>query len=242
MSRSGCCQCAIYRPSTIQSSLQSSVWDIKFTRPFSKAHGFAVMCYVSVSARIRILLCPRSPTTIASFIMSIIVNPINRVFPIWSVTNVIKKITKRSIKNLYSSAAITVIVFVGRVAATFNHGSVCNIFSCSASAVYVSFFSVRVHDKTSTRRNTAGTQGGNNSNFLGSANTYTKPLDIPSFAPSNGRNSSKPAKSLTQYIFCVFMKWYNFVCHFVTSNNMMNRDRLFTQPVLHYNRNGDIYV
>lgn len=117
------CQCALYRPSTAQSSLNGFSFDAKLDRPISDTLRFSAIGYQASSPGVALLLSDCCPSAIAGLVVATIVNSLKRVLWTWPRPHVRKECFKRFpfIADGNSSAAIAIIFLVRYVLTAFFH-------------------------------------------------------------------------------------------------------------------------
>jgi len=169
------------------------------------------------------LLFPCSPPAIAFFVIAIVVDSVNREVVRWPASNITKKVIERGIQDLYSTPTIERVFMIFLVVAALKHRVKDVVFWSAAHAVYLSFFYIRICDETTTRFYLSTPNVDCSGNMLRPANANAKPYNVVVAATTNRSYSGQPAKCLTSELRCNGMELYNFISHFVTSNNNLVR-------------------
>lgn len=104
--------------------------------PVDKKLGFPECCYVSIAALISALGCLRGPSAVFRFVVTVIIDSINRVLATRSLSHVVDKIFNRCkppVAHGYATASVVFVVLIRRLVTPVSHLVIRDVFRSKLS-------------------------------------------------------------------------------------------------------------
>lgn len=176
--------------------------DIKFSRPFRNGVRFAVACNEVISSRVTALFELCSPAAIFGRVVTVVVNPVYRMFRRWSQAHVFTKSLKTidpTFANCNASASIVTKVWCFRVSASLD-----DVFPSVILRRFVTSVAMKALQTSATFGSTHQQSVGTN-RLSETAITDTYPFCAVSFVDESQVFDYQKAKSFFAQVFKVWM-------------------------------------
>ena len=204
----------------LDSSVNSAITNVVHINPLCKRFGCAVNAYKYIRSSVIRLLTRCRYSAILRRVVTVIVDPV-KAHPVRNTDNIFNEVTNVMPSLAYTNTSAT-IRCVGRIIgfiAPSVHASV-SAFKCMvAKAVRGISMNAPTRPVLFVIKSSSFPYG------AVSAIAMTKPIRSFCATILNRMNSSEMPECLSGYIFREWVKWYNFISHFVTSNNRLIRWR-----------------
>ena len=216
---------ALWWQPSIEPGIQRFRWHSELLGPLLDGQCFAVVGDAAVSPRVARLNIGRHPTTVARFIVTVVVNSVKRVVEAWPWADIFQKGHKGitpTLADFYAASAVKVIARSGGIGASLDHVRPNGILRRVGFTMML--FGLRpVAEATASCRMPAP-ETFTHYRYRPPAIALTQPRGLVSRYLADVANNGQSAEPLARHVlYTLAVNGYNLVSHVRTSNASMMR-------------------